>query len=70
MKRQIKVKKIDFGNKKHTTDQKMRVSVLLRLFISSNATLLTPSSVFSGKNKKNIIIFSSAELAQRVMAVN
>ena len=32
----INVKKIDFGNKEHTTDQKMGVSVLLRLFTSSN----------------------------------
>ena len=32
----INVKKIAFGNKEHTTDQKMGVSVLLRLFISSN----------------------------------
>ena len=31
---QINVKKIAFGNKEHPTDQK--VSVLLRLFISSN----------------------------------
>ena len=30
------VKKIAFGNKEHTTDKKMGVSVLLRLFISSN----------------------------------
>ena len=30
-----KVKKIAFGNKERTTDQKMGVSVLLRLFISS-----------------------------------
>ena len=34
--RKINVKKIAFGNKEHTTDQKMGVSVLLRLFISSN----------------------------------
>ena len=34
--RLINVKKIAFGNKEHTTDQKMGVSVLLRLFISSN----------------------------------
>ena len=32
----INVKKIGFGNKEHTTDKKMGVSVLLRLFISSN----------------------------------
>ena len=32
----INVKKIAFGNKEHTTHQKMGVSVLLRLFISSN----------------------------------
>ena len=32
----INVKKIASGNKKHTTDTKMGVSVLLRLFISSN----------------------------------
>ena len=32
----INVKKIAFGNKEHTTDKKMGVSVLLRLFISSN----------------------------------
>ena len=31
----INVKKIAFGNKEHTTDQKMGVSVLMRLFISS-----------------------------------
>ena len=33
---QTNVKKIAFGNEEHTTDQKMGVSVLLRLFISSN----------------------------------
>ena len=33
---QINVKKIAIGNKEYTTDQKMGVSVLLRLFISSN----------------------------------
>ena len=32
----INVKKIAFGNKEHTTDMQMGVSVLLRLFISSN----------------------------------
>ena len=32
----INVKKIAFGNKEHTTDKKMGVSVLLRHFISSN----------------------------------
>ena len=32
----INVKKIALGNKEHTTDKKMGVSVLLRLFISSN----------------------------------
>ena len=32
----INVKKTAFGNKEHTTDKKMGVSVLLRLFISSN----------------------------------
>ena len=32
----INVKTIAFGNKEHTTDQKMGVSVLLGLFISSN----------------------------------
>ena len=32
----INGKKIDFGNKEHTTDKKIGVSVLLRLFISSN----------------------------------
>ena len=32
----INVKTIAFGNKGHTTDKKMGVSVLLRLFISSN----------------------------------
>ena len=32
----INVKRIAFGNKEHTTDQKIGVSVLLRLFISSN----------------------------------
>ena len=31
-----KRQKIAFGNKEHTTDKKMGVSVLLRLFISSN----------------------------------
>ena len=33
---EINVKKIAFGNKEHTTDKKMGVSVLSRLFISSN----------------------------------
>ena len=33
---QINVKEIAFGNKQRNTDQKMRVSVLLRLFLSSN----------------------------------
>ena len=32
----INVKKIAFENKEHTTDQKMGVSVLFKLFISSN----------------------------------
>ena len=32
----VNVKKIAFGNKEHTKDQKMGVSVLLRHFISSN----------------------------------
>ena len=32
----INVKKIAFGNKEHTTDKKMGVSVLLRHFVSSN----------------------------------
>ena len=32
----INVKKFAFGNKEHTTDQEMGVSVLLRHFISSN----------------------------------
>ena len=32
----INVKKIAFVNKEHTTDKKMGVLVLLRLFISSN----------------------------------
>ena len=30
------MKKVAFGNTEHTTDKKMGVSVLLRLFISSN----------------------------------
>ena len=33
---EINIKKIAFGNKEHTIDKKMGVSVLLRLFISSN----------------------------------
>ena len=37
----IYVKKIAFGNKEHTTDQKIGVSVLLRLFISSNGVCNT-----------------------------
>ena len=37
----INVKKTAFGNKEHTTDQKMGVSVLLRLFISSNEARTT-----------------------------
>ena len=37
----VNVKKIAFGNKKHTTDQKMGVSVLLRFFISSNGVCNT-----------------------------
>ena len=36
LEQEINDKKIVFGNKEHTTDQKMGVSVLLRLFISSN----------------------------------
>ena len=32
----VNVKRIAFGNKEHTTDQKMGVPVLLRHFISSN----------------------------------
>ena len=31
----LNVKKIVFRNKEHTTDKKIRVSVLLRLFVSS-----------------------------------
>ena len=42
----INVKTIAFGNKEHTTDKKMGVSVLLRLFISSNEVCNTPSSVY------------------------
>ena len=38
---QINVKKIAFGNKEHTTDKKMGVLVLLRLFISSNEVCKT-----------------------------
>ena len=34
--RPINMKKTAFGNKEHTTDSKMGVSVLLRLFISSH----------------------------------
>ena len=51
MKCQINVKKIAFLNKRHTTDQKMGVSVLLRLFISSNevCNMLTPSSVYMSR---------------------
>ena len=37
----IHVKKIAYGNKEHTTDQKIGVSVLLRLFISSNGVCNT-----------------------------
>ena len=37
----INVKNIAFGNKEHTTDKKMGVSVLLRLFISSNESCNT-----------------------------
>ena len=33
---EINAKKIAFGNKEHTTDQEIGVSVLLKLFISSN----------------------------------
>ena len=35
------MKKIAFGNKEHTMDYKMGVSVLLRLFISSNESCNT-----------------------------
>ena len=34
--KQLNVKQIAFGNKEHITDKKMGVSVLLRLFVSSN----------------------------------
>ena len=37
----INVKKIAFGNKEHTADMKMGISVLLRLFISSNGVCNT-----------------------------
>ena len=33
---EINVKKIAFRNTEHTTDNKMGVAVLLRLFVSSN----------------------------------
>ena len=33
---EINVKMIAFGNKEHTRDKKMGVSVLLRLFVSSD----------------------------------
>ena len=48
---QINVKTIAFGNKEHTTDKKMGVSVLLRLFLAviKFATLLTPSSVYMSR---------------------
>ena len=43
--RGINVKTMAFGNKEHTTDQKMGVSVLLRRFISNNEITLTPCDV-------------------------
>ena len=47
----INVKKIAFVNKEHTTDEKMGVSVLLRLFISSNeiCNTVTPFSVYMSR---------------------
>ena len=41
----INVKKIDFGNKEHITDKKIGVSVLLRLFISSNEVFNTADAL-------------------------
>ena len=42
----INVKKIAFENKEHTADQKMGVSVLLRLFISSNEVCNTAYALY------------------------
>ena len=38
--------------------------------VSDGNNLHDISNLFSGKNKKNVINFSSAELAQRVLKVN
>ena len=42
----INVDKIAFGNKEYTTDKKMGVSVLLRLFISSNEVCNTAYALY------------------------
>ena len=54
----INVKKIAFGNKEHTTDKKMGVSVLLRLFISSNEVCNTAyaSSVYMSRTSFSKIL--------------
>ena len=41
----MNVKKIAFENKEHTTDKKMGVSVLLRLFISRNEVCNTADAL-------------------------
>ena len=54
---QINIKKVVFGNKEHTTDSKMGVSVLLRLFVTvmKFQTLLTKSAE---NNFSDVIILS------------
>ena len=42
---EINIKKIIFGNKEHTTDKKMGVSVLLRLYISNNEVFNTANAL-------------------------
>ena len=84
---QIKInfKKIAFGTKEHTTDQKMGVSVLLRLFISSNEVCNTAyaSSVYMSRTPfsnvkavyfqlfyKSICCWYSFELPRQVEAIH
>ena len=66
MKCQINIKKVAFGNKERTTDKKMGVLSLLRLFISINEVCNTAKACFLGKIRKKCHF---AEFARRVIKV-
>ena len=61
----INVKNIAFGNKEHTTDQKMGVSVLLRLFISSNEVCNTAYALL--RIHEQFISWASTKIVQIIV---